>query len=255
VAVEVSFVESALGAEREVRLEVVDACDVCAGSGATPGGRVERCVQCGGQGQVRTVSRGPFGQFLRTEVCPSCGGEGQIIIDRCEACGGRGRRVEEKAHEVRIPAGIAHGQRIRLTGRGHAGDRGAPPGDLYVEVRVAPDPQFERDGLDVVSRLPITVTDAMLGTEVAVPTVEDEQRIEVRAGTQSGEQIVLRGKGFPVLHGRGRGDQRVIVDVRIPRVTSEEGRAAVTELAERHLDEKSYREDEGFFDRLRHAFR
>jgi len=254
VAVEVSFVESALGAEREIRLDVVDACEVCAGSGAKPGGRVERCVQCGGQGQVRSVVRGPFGQFLRTEVCPSCQGEGQIIVDRCEACSGRGRRVEEKVHQVRIPAGIAHGQRIRMPGRGHAGARGAPPGDLYVEVRVGADPHLRRDGLDVVTRVGITVTDAMTGTEVTVPTVEGEERVELRAGTQSGEEIVLRGKGFPVLHGRGRGDERVIVDVRIPRVTSDEGRAAVRDLAERHLDEKSYREDEGFFERLRHAF-
>jgi molecular chaperone DnaJ len=254
VAVEVSFVESALGTEREIRLEVIDACDVCAGSGARPGGRVDRCSRCSGLGQVRTVSRGPFGQFVRAEVCPTCRGEGQIVIDRCEACGGRGRRVEEKVHELAVPAGIAHGQRIRMAGRGHAGDLGAPPGDLYVEVRVARDERFERDGLDVVTRLRVTVTEAMLGAEFTVPTVEGEARVEVAAGTQAGAEIVLRGKGFPVLHGRGRGDERVIVDVRIPRVTSGEGRAAVQALDEQ-LDDTSYREDEGFFDRIRHAFR
>jgi molecular chaperone DnaJ len=254
VAVEISFVESALGADRQIRLEVLDACDVCAGSGARPGGRVERCSRCSGLGQVRTVSRGPFGQYVRAEVCPTCRGEGNIVIDRCEACDGRGRRPEEKILPLAIPAGIAHGQRIRLSGRGHAGDQGAPPGDLYVEVHVADDQRFERDGLDVVTRLRVTVSEAMLGMETTVPTVEGDSRIELHPGTQAGEEVVLRGKGFPVLHARGRGDQRVIVGVRIPRVITDEGRAAVRGLDE-HLDDKSYREDEGFFDRLKHAFR
>jgi molecular chaperone DnaJ len=250
----ISFVESAHGVEREIEVDVVEACGTCGGSGATPGGRVERCPRCGGQGQVQTISRGPFGQFMRTEVCGECHGEGQRTLDPCEACRGRGRVVRRATHTVQIPAGIASGQRIRMPGRGHAGSPGAPVGDLYVEVRVAPDERFARDGLDVVSRVVLPVTDAMVGTAITVATVDGEETVEIRPGTQAGDEYALRGKGFPALQGRGRGDHRVVVDVRIPRVTGEEARAAVERLAG-HLDARSYREDEGFFDRLKHAFR
>jgi molecular chaperone DnaJ len=254
VPVEISFVESALGVERTVEAEIVEICGTCAGTGAQPGGRVQRCPRCGGQGQIRMVARGPFGQFLRTEVCSECRGEGEIVLDRCEECSGRGRTVVSREFQVQVPAGIAHGQRIRLAGRGHAGAPGAPPGDLYVEVRVTPDERFERRGLDVVTRLSIPVTLAMLGGTAVVPTVEDEQEVELRPGTQPGEEIVLKGKGFPSLQGRGRGDQRVVVEVQIPRVTGEAGREAVARLAEQ-LTEKNYRGEEGLLGRIRHAFR
>jgi molecular chaperone DnaJ len=254
VAVELSFIESAVGVGREVETELIETCDECAGSGARPGGRVDRCTQCGGQGQVRSVSRGPFGQFLRTEVCPSCSGQGEIIVDRCAKCVGRGRRVSTQKIMVQVPAGISSGQRIRLPGRGHAGAGGAPPGDLYVEVRVTPDERFLRDGLDIVTPASVTVTEAMIGTTVPVPTVDGDLDVEVRAGVQPGEEIVLKGKGFPALQGRGRGDQRVVVEVRIPKVTTDEGRAAVAKLDE-HLTSKHYKGDEGLFGRIKQAFR
>jgi molecular chaperone DnaJ len=254
MAVDVSFVESALGVEREVEVELVESCATCSGSGAKPGGRIERCGRCGGQGQVRSVARGPFGQFLRTEICADCRGDGEIVLDRCEPCQGRGRVVAPRTFQVQVPAGIAHGQRIRLSGRGHAGAPGAPAGDLYVEIRVTPDERFERQGLDIVTRLSAPVTVAMLGGVATVPTVEDEVEIELRPGTQPGEEIVLKGKGFPSLQGRGRGNQRVVVDVQIPKVTTDGGREAVARLSE-HLTDRSYRDDEGFFDRIKHAFR
>lgn len=254
VGTEVTFAESALGVEHEVEAEIIETCAPCAGGGARPGGRVERCQQCGGQGQVRSVARGPFGQFLRTEICPDCHGDGEIVLDKCEECQGRGRVVGVKRFQVQVPGGIAHGQRIRLAGRGHAGGAGAPAGDLYVEVRVTPDERFERQGLDIVTHLAVPVTTAMLGGTATVPTVEDEHEVELRAGTQPGEEIVLKGKGFPSLQGRGRGDQRIVVDVQIPRVTNEAGREAVARLAEQ-LTEKSYKDDEGFFGRIKHAFR
>jgi len=254
VGASISFVESALGVEREVSADLIEACPACEGSGARPGGRVERCSQCGGQGHVRTVSRGPFGQFVRHDVCPSCAGDGEVILDRCATCVGHGRVKERRQISVNIPAGIADGQRIRLTGRGHAGHHGARPGDLYVEVRVAPDKRFIRDGLDIVSTVAVPVTDAMTGTTVTVPTVEGDQEIELHAGTQPGQEVRLHGKGFPAIGRRGRGDQRVVVEVKVPRVTSDEGREAVKKLAER-LSDKHYKDDEGFFDRLRSAFR
>ncbi|MEW6582865.1 MAG: molecular chaperone DnaJ [Actinomycetota bacterium] len=254
VATEVTFTESALGVEKDVEAELIEVCAACAGSGARPGGRVERCRRCGGQGQVRSVARGPFGQFLRTEICGDCRGDGEIVLDKCEECAGRGRTVAVKRFQVQVPGGIAHGQRIRLAGRGHAGAPGGAAGDLYVEVRVTPDQRFEREGLDIVTRLVVPVTTAMLGGTATVPTVEDEQEVQLRPGTQPGEEIVLKGRGFPSLQGRGRGDQRIVIEVQVPKVTTEAGREAVARLSE-HLTEKSYRDDEGFFGRIKQAFR
>jgi molecular chaperone DnaJ len=254
IAVHIDFVESALGATRPVEYEVVGACETCGGSGAAPGSHMARCPMCGGQGQVRQVARGPFGQFMRTQVCPECRGAGESPAEACTDCAGRGRRPAVHSLTVDIPAGIANGQRIRIPGRGAAGERGAPSGDLYVHVQVAEDERFRREGLDVVTRVAVPVTDAMVGASVTVPTVDGEAHIELRPGTQPGDEYVLRGKGFPALGARGRGDQRVVVEVRVPRVQTDDGRSAVERLAEQ-LDARSYREDEGFFDRLKHAFR
>lgn len=254
VAVEISFAESALGTTRPLEYEVVAACETCSGSGAAPGSRMQRCATCAGQGQVRQVTRGPFGQFLRTQVCPECRGAGEAPAEPCPDCRGAGRRPAVGRLTIDVPAGIADGQRIRIPGRGAAGERGAPPGDLYVLVQVAEDERFARDGLDIVTRVAVPVTDAMVGATVTVPTVDGEAHLELRPGTHPGDEMVLRGKGFPAINGRGRGDQRVVVEVRVPKVQTDEGREAVARLAE-HLTERSYREDEGFFDRLKHAFR
>jgi molecular chaperone DnaJ len=255
VQVSVSFAESAQGTERDVEFEAVVACSGCEGSGQAPGARMERCATCSGQGQLRQVARGPFGQFLRTQVCPTCRGVGQVPSEPCPVCQGIGRSTETRHVTVQIPAGIASGQQIRLAGRGHVGERGAAPGDLYVAVDVEVDPRFRRDGLDVVTRVAIPVTEAMVGASVTVPTVDGEAHVEIRPGTQHGDQVILRGKGFPAIQGRGRGDQRVVLEVRVPKVQNDEGRKAVAALADA-LDDKSYRgEDEGFFGRLKHAFR
>ena len=254
IRVQIAFVESATGIERELEFDGVAACATCDGRGYPAGTEIDPCVTCAGQGQVRQVSRGPFGQFVRAQVCPACSGTGSIPRETCEDCHGDGRVRAHRKVTVSIPAGIASGQQIRMTGDGHAGIRGVRAGDLYVEVLVAEDERFFRDGLDIVSRVQVPVTDAMTGTTVSVPTVLGDEEIELHAGTQAGEQIVLRGKGFPALQGRGRGDQRIVVDVRIPRVDNDEARQAVTALAG-VLDERAYRHDEGFFDRLRHAFR
>jgi molecular chaperone DnaJ len=156
---------------------------------------------------------------------------------------------------VRIPPGIATGQRIRLGGRGGAGERGAPDGDLYVEVRVEADERFIRDGLDIIHEAAVPVTAAMTGTRITVPTIEGEEEVEIGAGTQPGAEIRLRGRGFPVVHGRDRGDQVVVVEVRVPRIASDEGRDALRPLQE-HLEQHGDDgDDEGFFGRLRHAFR
>ncbi len=254
IAVDITFVESAQGVEREIEFDVVAPCETCGGSGAAPGAGLDRCPSCGGQGQVREVARGPFGQFLRTQVCSHCRGAGEIPAERCATCVGAGRQARSRTARVEIPAGISSGQQIRLVGRGHAGDRGAPAGDVYVQVDVAEDERFARHDLDVLTTIEVPATDAMVGTTVSVPTLDGEANIEIEPGTQHGDEVVLRGKGFPSLRGRGRGHQRVIMDVRVPRVDDEAGRRAVADLAGK-LTDKNYRDGEGLFDRLKHAFR
>ena len=174
VAVEVSFVESAQGVTRTVEYDAVSQCSACDGSGAAPDAEIVRCPTCEGQGQVRQVTRGPFGQFLRQQVCPQCRGGGDVPSESCPACDGEGRVPAVQSLSVDIPAGIANGQRIRVSGRGGAGQPGAAAGDLYVVVAVADDARFARDGLDVVTRVAVPVTDAMVGTTITVPTVEGE---------------------------------------------------------------------------------
>ncbi len=248
VGVEITFTESALGVTRDVEVDLAGACTTCAGSGAAPGADLVRCARCDGAGEIRQVSRGPFGQFVRASACSACSGEGQVPSARCEDCRGAGRRRVLEAVQVKIPAGINDGQRILLPGRGHAGDPGAPAGDLYVEIAVAADERFVRDELDIVTRVSISVADAMRGVTLTVPTIAGDTEITLGPGIQPFAQHVLRGKGFPALQARGHGDQRVVVEIAVPRVTSDEGRRLLTEL-EAHSEAES--DDGGFFRRKR----
>jgi molecular chaperone DnaJ len=203
---------------------------------------------------LQEVSRTVFGEFVRTQTCPRCGGSGRLVEHPCQACGGRGRVLEERSLDVEIPPGIHDGQRIRISGEGHAGSLGGRAGDVYVLVRVKPDPRFVRDGNDVVSAVDVTMAEAALGTRATVPTLDGDVELELPAGTQPGEVRVLRGHGMPVLQGSGRGDHRVLVNVLVPRNLTPEQRRLLEEF-ERTADESTYRPDEGFFEKLKSAFR
>jgi molecular chaperone DnaJ len=255
VEVELDLAEVATGVRREISFDAVGACEHCHGNGAEPGTPISTCERCGGAGQLRRVARTPFGQMVQGVPCDACGGAGKIPETPCEECGGSGRTRGLRTQAVEIPAGIESGQRLRVSGAGHAGDSGAPAGDLYVEVEVAADDRFQREGTDLLSVVSIPATEAMLGTAVTVPTLEGEREIEVAAGTQPGHEEVLRGAGLPRLGSRRRGNQRVIVNVIVPVNLVQEQR----ELAER-LDE-SLEEDnlgprhgDGLFSRVRRAF-
>jgi molecular chaperone DnaJ len=252
--VEVELVEAAAGVAREVPFPVAVVCARCAGSGAAAGTRPVACTTCGGSGRLQHVSRSAFGEFVRTQACPACGGRGQQIPQPCDACGGEGRVVEERTLEVQIPAGIHDGQQIRLSGEGHSGAGGAGAGDLYVQVRVRPDPRFVREGDDIFSTVDLTMTDAALGSSATVPTLDGDVELEFDPGTQPGEIRVLRGRGMPVLHGFGRGDHRVLVNVAVPRKLSDEQRELLERFAHA-ADADTHRADEGFFDKLKSAFR
>ena len=252
--VEIDLVEAAHGVTREIGFPVAVVCETCGGSGAKPGTAPVECSVCHGSGRLQQVRETAFGQFVQTQVCPRCQGTGRVVEHPCRDCGGEGRQVGERTLDVEIPAGIDDGQRLRITGEGHAGLTGGAAGDIYVRVRVKRDPRFSREGNDVVSRLDLTMTEAVLGATVQVPTLDGDIELELPPGTQPGEIRVLRGRGMPVLQGFGRGDHRIVVNVRIPRRLTAEQRALLEEF-ERKAGEDNYNEDEGFFERLRSAFR
>jgi len=252
--VEIDLAEVATGTKREVPFGVAVACGRCRGSGAEPDTEVRSCPSCGGSGRVRQVSRSVFGEFVRTGTCPTCNGSGKLIEHPCEECAGAGRVIEERTLEVEIPAGIHDGQRIRLSGEGHAGTLGARAGDVYVEVHVRPDERFVREGNDVYTTVDLTITQAALGATLTVPTLEGETDLTFEPGTQPGELVVLRGRGLPVLQGFGRGNQRVLVNVTVPRRLTEEQQGLLEEF-ERLAGAETYEPGEGFFDKLKSAFR
>ncbi|MFL5873741.1 MAG: molecular chaperone DnaJ [Solirubrobacterales bacterium] len=255
IAVEVELADVATGARREVTYDVVGACEHCHGNGAEPGTPITTCERCGGAGELRQVTRTPFGQMVRAAPCDACGGSGKIPEQPCGVCGGSGRTRQSRTSAIEVPAGIEDGQRMRITGAGHAGEPGTPAGDLYVEVRVAEDGRFERDGSDLLSVVSIPATLAMLGTTVTVPTLDGEEEIEVEPGTQPGTEKVLRGAGLPRLNSRRRGNQRVILEVFVPTNLSEDQREIAERLDETLDDENlSPRHGEGLFSRVRRAF-
>ncbi|HEX3561377.1 MAG TPA: J domain-containing protein, partial [Solirubrobacterales bacterium] len=217
---------------REVSFEAVTVCDRCRGNGAEPGTPIETCPQCEGAGQIREVSRSIFGQVVRAMPCPKCGGDGRIPETPCERCGGAGRVSEMRTWEVDIPAGIEDGQRVRISGAGHAGAPGGRQGDLYVEIRVAADERFTRQGTELISGAKVPVATAIVGGEVFVPTLDGELSVEVPAGTQHGEVAVLKGRGLPPLRGGRRGDQHVVFELVVPTDLDDEQREAAERLAE-----------------------
>jgi molecular chaperone DnaJ len=252
VEVEVSLQEAAFGADREVNVQVVRNCGVCDGIG---GKESHVCPTCAGAGSVRTVRESILGQMVTTQACSTCGGRGRIIDVVCDNCRGSGRISEVQARRLRVPEGIESGMRLRVSGGGHAGDPGAPPGDLYVRINVKEDQELMRDGEDLIHRMRISFVDAALGAEVDVPTLEGPKRVRVEPGTQPGATLTFRGDGMPRLRRRGRGDLKVVVDVMVPtRLTAEQ--RDLLERFEATSGEETYNGGGGsFFDRLRGVFR
>ena len=253
VAVQISLEDAAHGKQVEVSYDARSRCHTCHGNGAKPGTPIETCPRCHGSGQLQAVSRTAFGQLVRSAVCDVCGGDGRRPRDPCEECGGDGMIVERRRVEVGVPPGIADGQRIHVSARGHAGERGGPNGDLYVVVRVAEDERFLRDGSDLVTVVDVPAPLAALGTTVEVPTLDGPVPVEVKAGTQPGETITLGGRGMPPLR-RGRtGDLRVVVNVTIPRRLTADQRDMLERFAD-SLTEDNARADEGMIAKLRRVF-
>ncbi|MGI8593116.1 MAG: molecular chaperone DnaJ [Solirubrobacteraceae bacterium] len=254
VSVEIDLAQAAAGASVQAAYDAVTRCEHCRGNGAEPGTPIETCARCDGKGQLQSVTRTPFGQMMRSVVCPQCNGDGKVPETPCSRCRGRGRVATGRRVEVDVPAGIEDGQRIRVSGRGHAGESGGPPGDLYVLVSVREDPRFIRDGDDLVTAVDVPAPLAALGTTVSVPTLDADAEVRFAAGAQPGDVHVIRGGGMPALRGGRRGDLRVVVNVVIPRRLTGEQRRLLEQLAESMTDD-NLRSEEGVFSKLKRALR
>jgi molecular chaperone DnaJ len=252
--VQIELTEAASGISVSVPFQAAVACGRCDGDGAEPGTQPTTCPRCAGSGRLQQVSRSVFGEFVRTQACTQCNGRGVLIDNPCTECRGGGRVVETRELSVDVPAGIHDGQRIRISGEGHAGSIGGPAGDAYVLIRIKPDERFVREGNDIYSKVDLTIVQAALGTTASVETLDGPVDLELAPGTQPGEVKVLRGTGMPVLQGFGRGDQRVLVNVAVPRRLTDEQRRLLAEF-EQGSDEHTYRHDEGFFEKLKSQFR
>jgi molecular chaperone DnaJ len=218
------FREAIFGGEKQIRITHLENCGVCSGSGAKPGSRARTCSTCNGAGQVRRATRTPFGSFTQVSVCPTCNGGGQVIEDKCDACGGAGQSQVTKKLKITLPAGVDTGTRLRVSNEGDAGQRNGPTGDLYVYLFVQDDPEFRRDGINILSELKISYLQAILGSQLMVPTVEGEQELLIPPGTQPLTVLTLESHGVPRLGNPvARGDHLITVQIDIPtRLTTEE---------------------------------
>lgn len=230
MAVNIDLLEAYQGVSRTMQFRTAVPCDRCSGSGGEPGSKRETCPTCKGSGAVRSQQQTFFGVFETSTLCAKCQGEGTMMSSACHECGGEGRVMKNKEVEVKIPAGISNGQTLRLNHQGEAGQKGAPPGDLFLTVHIKPHPQFRREGDNIYSQIKINISQAAVGDKVDIATLGGQVELKIPAGTQPGTILKLGGKGMPHLNGRGHGDQLVTVQVRIPDKLSREQKKALEEL-------------------------
>lgn len=245
--------EVAFGAKKTLEVPLVETCPTCHGNRAKPGTPIRNCQHCGGTGQVRSAQNTPFGQFVNVRTCDHCGGEGKVVETPCTACGGQGFVRNKKRIEITIPAGMQDGNGLRVPQGGHAGTHGGPPGDLLVYVHTLPHRVFRRKGDDLYRELQISVTQAALGSDMEIETLDGRADLHIPEGTQSGTSFRLRGQGVTRFGGRGRGDLHVEVRVQTPTQLSAEQRNLLRELA-RSMGEQPPEEGKGFFGKVKDAF-
>lgn len=255
VKVKVNLKDVANGVEKKLKVNKYVTCNSCSGSGAADSNSFSNCTTCHGNGHVTRVTNTILGQMQSTQVCPSCGGEGKIITKKCNSCFGEGMVKEEEVIKVNIPAGVGKGMQMTVGGKGNAARRGGVPGDLLVMIDEEEHPELLREGNDLIFNLFISVPQAILGTQVEVPTIENRVKIKIEPGTQGGKILRLRGKGVPDVNGYGRGDLLVNVNVWIPReVSPEEQKNLEKMMASESFVPKPGKDDKGFFERMRSYF-
>jgi molecular chaperone DnaJ len=256
IRLDLDLVDMAFGVNQELTVDTAVRCATCAGAGTAPGTHPATCEVCGGRGEVQTVQRSFLGQVMTSRPCAACQGFGSVIPHPCPNCAGDGRVRSRRTLTVKVPAGVEDGMRIRLAGEGEVGPGGGPPGDLYVEVHERPHDVFTRQGDDLHCRVSLPMTAASLGTQIALKTLDGEEQIEVKAGTQPSTVVRVRGKGVPHLRGTGRGDLHVHLEVRTPTRLDPEQERLMRELAKLRGEERpeAMRQQGGFFAKVRDAF-
>jgi molecular chaperone DnaJ len=251
--IKLTFEESAFGVEKEVKITRDQECQTCNGSGAKPGTTRHPCSQCAGQGEVRQVHQTLLGSMVQVVTCPRCNGSGEVIETPCPTCNGRGLEQKTISKLATIPAGVSNGVQIRLAGEGQPGINGGPHGNFYLEIEVENHDYFRRKGDDVLLDLDINISQAVLGDEIHIPTLNGDVELRIPPGTQPGKTFRLRGRGIPHLRGSGNGDQLVTVSVQIPSRLTAEQRDLFEKLAET-MDPDIKIQDQSFFDKLREVF-
>lgn len=250
MSIAISFEEAAFGCEKAVTVERYETCDTCHGNGCAPGTSPEVCPDCHGTGTVQVRRQTPMGVFATSSPCPKCGGKGRIIHQPCKDCRGSGMVRKKKTIQASIPAGIDNGQTISIRGQGNAGKNGGPAGDLLITITVRPHELFRREGTSVLCEAPITFTQAVLGAELEIPTIDGKVKYTLPEGTQSGTTFRLKGKGIPSINGRGRGDQYVTVYIETPKNLNKEQKEALKKFAET-MGESNYEEQKKFFKKFK----
>lgn len=250
-----SFEEAVFGKETDLEIPREENCDTCNGSGAKPGTKPETCKHCNGSGQLNVEQNTPFGRIVNRRVCQYCNGTGKEIKHKCSTCSGKGKVKKRRKIHVKIPAGIDDGQQLRVSGQGEPGINGGPAGDLYVVFHVRDHEFFERNDDDIYCEMPITFVQAALGDEVEVPTLHGKVKLKVPAGTQTGTKFRLRGKGVPNVRGYGVGDQHVIVRIVTPTKLTEKQKQILQEFAEVSGKVPQGEQEEGFFSKVKRAFK
>lgn len=250
---DLSFEESAFGTEKSIEIERQEGCETCKGTGVEPGSTKKTCPKCNGSGELRYAQQSPLGQIIRVSTCDECHGTGEIIIDKCKVCHGTGSVRKKKKIKVKIPAGVNTGSIISLRGEGEGGIRGGSSGDLFVFINVKPHNIFKRNGNDIHFSIPISFTDAALGAEIEIPTLEGTMKYTIPEGTQTGTEFRLKGKGIPNVKGVGKGSLYFTVDVQTPKNLNEKQKELLKEFAKESGD---YHKEtkKGFFDKMKDAF-
>lgn len=254
VDIEVEFEEAVFGMEKEVKIDHLETCEACHGSGSEPGSKPTTCPTCGGSGKVQQTTQTILGHFTQVTTCPACNGKGVKIQNPCKACKGYGRIEKEKNIDLKIPAGVDNGNKMRLSQEGDAGKNGGPAGDLYVVIHVKPSDYFKRDGLNVYTKLEVSPAQAVLGDEITIKTLDGEKQISVPVGTQSGSSVKIKGAGVPHLNkSTHRGDHIIVVDIKTPTHLSEEEKQLYRKLYEINTNKK-HQEKESLIDKVKGAF-
>lgn len=255
IKVKMTLEEIASGVEKKIKVKKQVACNTCHGSGARDSGSVSTCGTCRGSGMVNRVVQTPFGAMQSATTCPTCSGSGQIIKNPCNVCKGDGRVFGEETIDVNIPAGVTDNIQLSMSGKGNAGAKGGPPGDLIISVEEIPHDEFTREGQNVIHEMFLNIADAALGAKVEVPTLDGKARITIPPGTQSGKVLRLREKGLPGVQSYQRGDQLIHVNVWTPKKMNDEERRILEKLKTMpNFEPKPEKEDKGFFDKIRDIF-